>query len=301
MQKIFVNEDNRDQILGSCSLWWDNTPSLRGHRLGFIGHYCVSDEKTAACLLQKACHSLASQGCTMAIAPIDGSTWQNYRLLTEQGDYPIFFLEPDNPDDWQSHFLHQGFTPIAHYTSTLNTNLTQINSKFTKINQRFQNIEVKIRSVNLQQIEAELQRIYSITIQSFRNNFLFTPINENEFIAQYRPLLPYIQPELVLIAEHNHKPVGFIFAIPDYLQKKRQENINTIIIKTLAILPQRIYAGLGNLLASQCQQTAYKLGYTQAIHALMHDNNHSLNLSQQYQARTIRKYTLFSKELGVRS
>jgi len=38
------------------------------------------------------------------------------------------------------------------------------------------------------------------------------------------------------------------------------------------------------------------MGFTRAIHALMHETNKSRNLSARY-ARTIRRYTLFSKRL----
>jgi hypothetical protein len=41
---------------------------------------------------------------------------------------------------------------------------------------------------------------------------------------------------------------------------------------------------------------AQSLGFTRAIHALMHQTNKSRNLSAHY-ARTIRRYTLFSKRL----
>ncbi|MBW4507312.1 MAG: GNAT family N-acetyltransferase [Scytonematopsis contorta HA4267-MV1] len=289
---------DESQTLGGCSLWWGNTPSLPGHRLGFIGHYNVHHKEAATCLLKHACQELASQGCTMVIAPVDGSTWQNYRLLTERGDYPVFFLEPNNPDDWQQHFTDEGFTPIAHYSSSLNKDLTQVDSRLLRVRERLEKTGVSIRSVNLQDFEKELQRIYTVALESFHNNFLFSPIDEAEFIAQYFPLLPYVQPELVLIAEHEDNPVGFIFAIPDYLEKEREKNIKTIIIKTVAILPGRIYAGLGNLLVAQCQDIARELGYSQAIHALMHDDNPSLNLSGHY-AQRIRRYAVFGKKLLV--
>jgi GNAT superfamily N-acetyltransferase len=291
---LLVQDQN--QTLGGCSLWWGNTPSLPGHQLGFIGHYNVNHQDAAACLLQHACRELAFQGCTLAIAPVDGSTWQNYRLLTERGDYPTFFLEPDNPDDWQQHFIKEGFTPIAHYSSSLNTNLTHIDSRLQKGRKRLEETGVSIRTVDLQDFEKEILRIYSIAIESFHDNFLFAPIDEAEFIAQYFPLLPYIQPELVLIAEHEGNPVGFVFAIPDYLEKERGENINTIIIKTVAVLPGRIYGGLGNLLVARCQEIARELGYGQAIHALMHDDNPSRNLSGRY-AQRIRRYAVFGKKL----
>lgn len=283
------------KVVGQYSLWWKNTPSLNGCKLGYIGHYEVLDEN-ATDVLTHACNQLASLGCNLAVVPIDGNTWQRYRLLTERGVHPAFFLEPNNPENWRQHFIEQHFTPLANYSSSLNTDLTQIDSRLQSVKQRCEQANIHVRALDLQNQEQELHRIYTVAIQSFRNNFLFTPINEAQFIAQYQSLLPYIQPELVLIAEHEQNPIGFLFAIPDWLQKQRGEPVNTIIIKTVAILPKRIYAGLGNLLVAQCHQIAHKLGYSQAIHALMHDANPSRNLSSRY-ATTIRRYALFSKKL----
>ncbi|BAZ13074.1 hypothetical protein NIES4071_49080 [Calothrix sp. NIES-4071] len=283
------------QVVGQYSLWWKQTPSLNGCKLGFIGHYQVLD-KNATTVLAHACKQLASLGCNLAVAPIDGNTWQRYRLLTERGTHPTFFLEPDNPDNWHQHFIEHDFTPLANYSSSLNTDLTQVDYRLQFVEQRCKQANIHIRTLDLQNQQQELHHIYNVAIQSFRNNFLYTPINEAQFITQYQSLLPYIQPELVLIAEHNQNPVGFLFAIPDWSQKQRGEPINTIIIKTVAILPKRIYAGLGNLLVAKSQQIAHKLGYSQAIHALMHDANPSRNLSNRY-ATTIRRYTLFSKKI----
>jgi predicted N-acetyltransferase YhbS len=290
---------NNTQTLGQYSLWWKNTPSLNGCKLGFIGHYEALDTNARE-ILTHACFELAKQGCNIAVAPIDGNTWQRYRLLTERSAYPTFFLEPDNPDNWRQHFIEQHFTPLANYSSSLNTDLTQVDTRLQLVKQRCEQVNIHIRALDLKNQQQELHHIYNVATQSFRNNFLYTPIDEAQFIAQYQSLLPYIQPELVLIAEHNQNPVGFLFAIPDWLQKQREEVINTVIIKTVAILPKRIYAGLGNLLVAQCQQIAHKLGYTQAIHALMHDANPSRNLSNHY-ATTIRRYTLFSKKLNTAS
>ena len=56
---------------------------------------------------------LAAERCTIAIGPVDGNTWQRYRLITEPGTEPPFFLEPDNPDAWPGQFTAAGFTPLA--------------------------------------------------------------------------------------------------------------------------------------------------------------------------------------------
>lgn len=291
---VLIRNDNN--IVGRCSLWWENTPPYFNHRLGLIGHYTVEDAAAAARILQHACEQLAAFGCTMVVAPVDGNTWQSYRLLTERGEQPTFFLEPHNPDNWHCHFLDRGFTALAHYTSALNTNLSYVDPRLERVAGRLEDAGVQIRSLNLQCMEEELHRIYTVAIASFQGNFLYTPVKEDEFTAQYLPLLPYLKSELILIAEHDGNPVGFLFAIPDWLQAQRGENINTIIIKTVAILPKRIYAGLGNLLVAKCQAIAHQLGYSRAIHALMHDANPSRNLSRRY-AQTIRGYTLFAKQL----
>lgn len=68
-----------------------------GQKLGLIGHYAVQDAESAYRLLDHACQQLSQQGCTMAIAPIDGNTWRRYRLLSERGSEPIFFWNRITP------------------------------------------------------------------------------------------------------------------------------------------------------------------------------------------------------------
>lgn len=290
-----VVTDNR-AIAAYCSLWWQHTPTYGDEQVGLIGHYAVQEAGVAQSLLHHACQQLARQGCTLAIAPMDGNTWRRYRLLSQRGTEPLFFLEPDNPDDWCGHFQTAGFMPSATYSSALNTDLTQQDHRLEFVQQRLQDAGITVRSLNLQHFDQELETLYQLSLSSFRHNFLYTPIELAEFVAQYSQICPYVQPELVLMAEQEGQLVGFLFAIPDLLQTQRGEPINTVIIKTVAILPGRRYAGLGNVLVAQVQTIAHQLGYTRAIHALMHDGNTSRNLSDRY-AQTIRRYTLFSKRL----
>jgi len=106
-----------------CSLWWSNPPSFGDERPGLIGHYSALNTMSAKVLLDGACEELAARGCSIAIGPMDGSTWRRYRLLTDRGSEPLFFLEPDNPDDWPGHFTSAAFSPLAHYFSVLNEHL----------------------------------------------------------------------------------------------------------------------------------------------------------------------------------
>jgi GNAT superfamily N-acetyltransferase len=291
---VLIADDN--QIVGRCSLWWNTTPPYAEHRVGLIGHYAARDTAAARRLLQNACEQLADHGCTMAIGPMDGSTWRRYRLMTERGTEPIFFLEPDNPDDWPGHFVDQGFTALAHYSSALTTDLAQQDPRMKSVADRLSVMGVHIRPLDVQQFEQELERIYEVSVTSFRNNFLYTPIGQDEFVEMYRRVRPFLRPECVLMAEHEGRPVGFLFAVPDWLQAQRGLAIDTIIIKTVAVLPDRSHAGLGSFLVERGHRIACELGYTRAIHALMHDSNNSRNISRR-SAQPMRGYTLFAKSL----
>src|SRR5690348_14548222 len=88
--------DDSGGMQARCSLWWSTAPQLPGQRVGILGHYAARTIEAARSLLQTACTELARQGCTLAIGPMDGSTNRRYRLLTERGTEPPFFLEPDN-------------------------------------------------------------------------------------------------------------------------------------------------------------------------------------------------------------
>lgn len=292
--------DNDGTLIARCSLWWSATPLYPGHRLGLIGHYAAAYSAAAHALLQHACRQLAARGCTLAVAPMDGSTWQRYRLLTERGAEPRFFLEPDNPDDWPAHFTGNGFGPLAHYYSAVNPNLGQRDPRMAKVAEGLRTEGIDIRPLDMVCVEAELRRIYTVTVASFRNNFLYTPLAVADFGEYFRPLVPHVRPELVLLAEQGERTVGVIFGIPDLLQARRGQTIDTVIIKTLAVHPEYAGVGLGSFLAARCQEIARTLGYTRAIHALMHDRNPSRTISAHY-AYIIRRYTLFAKALERQS
>ncbi|HEY1348110.1 MAG TPA: GNAT family N-acetyltransferase [Ktedonobacteraceae bacterium] len=287
----------RDNLQARCSLWWTHTPGVPDHRPGLIGHYAAGTPAAARQLLQFVCEQLARQGCTLAVGPLDGNTSQRYRLLSERGSEPLFFLEPDNPDDWPEHFSGYGFWPLAHYYSALQTELAQIDPRVPALTRHFAAEGLVIRALAATHFEEELQRIYRVVAASFQHNVLASPLSEADFLLQNRLLQLYIRPELVLLAERAGDPLGFVLALPDWCQAQRGEVINTVIIKTLAVHPGARRQGLATLLMGLTLKTAHDLGYTRAIHALMHEDNYSRLISQTNGGRLIRRYTLYARPL----
>lgn len=280
-----------------CSVWWKHTPSTTGECTGVVGHFAADDAPGAAMLLDAACDALRAADCTVAIGPMDGSTWQRYRLVTEAGPEPPFFLEPANPASWPGYFTAAGFVECARYCSALNSDLAQQDERADSRWGAFREAGITIRPIDLDAFRAELRKIYAVAEVAFRDNFLFTPMREQAFVEQYEHLRPYLDPALVLLAEHDGRTVGFSFGIPDVLEAAAGRSSRTAIIKTLAILPERRrYAGLGSVLTARTQAEARDAGYGRCIHALMHESNHSTALSART-ARVMRRYALYSRTL----
>jgi len=261
-----------------------------------IGHYGATSEADGLSILQTAATELARQGCTFAVGPMDGNTWRRYRLVVERGSEPPFFLEPTNPDDWPSHYLAAGFTPLAHYFSALNTDLTRKDERMGAVAERMKDIGVTIRAIDLTQFDADLTRIYGVAEVAFREAFLYTPLPEQAFAMQYQRIRQYLRPELVLLAEHGDRTVGIAFSTPDVLELARGVPSRTAILKTLAVLPDRTYAGLGSLLTDRSHVAAAALGYERVIHALMHESNRSRSISA-HTGVPLRRYALFGRRL----
>ena len=70
-----------------------------------------------------------------------------------------------------------------------------------------------------------------------------------------------VDPGLMLLAKQHGEVVGFVFAPPDFLQRKYQERVDAIVIKTVAILPRKELSGLGRVLIVDMLQNAVLMGY----------------------------------------
>jgi hypothetical protein len=275
-----------------CSLWWQSSPPLYEKKAGYIGHFQADSPDAAVQLLNHSAKVLRSQGCVMAIGPIDGSTWRTYRLVVETGVEPPFFLEPNTPGVYPGYFRTAHFTELASYFSAIASNLCKKDPLVERARKRLAEEGVMIREFKMSAFEEELRSIYSISTLSFSNNFLYTSIAEPDFLQMYSKLKSYVDPKLSLIAQRGSEEIGFLFAIPDILRPER----DTLIIKTTAVLPGFRNGGLGNVLVAECQERAHKLGFRRAIHALMHESNSSRNLSARY-AVPFRRYALFAREI----
>lgn len=285
------------QTAARASLWFRDTLSpLNDGPSALIGHFAAADESAADRLFAGLVEHASSKGAGFIAGPLDRDTWHSYRLVVEAGTEPPFFLEPSNPPEWPGYFRGAGFTEAAGYFSGLNRDLEHTDERIPAAEARLARNGVVIRPFETARFDEEIRRIFDVSVVSFASNVLYTPVGWEEFHRMYEPLRGRLDPRFVLLAEHEGRAVGYVFALPDFAQLQAGKPVDRAILKTVAVLPGRAWAGLGAVLVEQIHRIARQSGYHSVIHALMHESNNSLNISAKT-AEVIRRYALFGRSL----
>ena len=284
-------------VKARCSLWWRHAPPIASGRAGLIGHYAAADDDSAQMLLQLVCRELRRKGCTFAIGPMDQNTWRDYRFVIEPGDRPPFFLEPVSVPEWHQQFRRHGFAEIARYCSSLADDLTICSPRLARVKQRMAASGVTIRPLEQDHVDRELKQIHAVVQVAFRDNPYYVPVSETDFLAMYAPLQHSVPTDLILVAEHDGRVIGFVFAVPDLLQAQRGSAIDTVVVKTFGVRPTRAYAGVGQVLLEDVHHRAAARGFRFAIHALVRESATMNRMVDRYGV-PFRRYALFGKELS---
>ncbi|MCA9167837.1 MAG: GNAT family N-acetyltransferase [Planctomycetales bacterium] len=289
---------HQDTLVARCSLWWKDTPKSPHGAVGLIGHYAAVNDVAARSLLEAATDRLSQCGCLRALAPVDQNTWRDYRMIVSASDHPPFLFEPYPGRPSTQPFTAAGFQPVAWYFSAMiDQHLSTQTPRVVRARARMQQLGIQVRTICLDNLSRQLEQLHAVTTNAFRSNPWYVPMSDEDFSKIYGDLATQLPLDFALIAEHNHKIVGFCFAVPDMLQPLRGETADTLIVKTLAVAPDRRYRGLGQVLLEEVHHRAFAAGMKRAIHALVREDAGLQSISRRY-GRPFRRYALFGRELS---
>lgn len=286
-------------VVGHAAAWWGHGLRLEGQSAGAIGLLNAVDVEAMGQGVAALLDVLKAHEIPVVVGPMTGDTWHSYRIPTGGLENPAFFGEPVAPPWLVDVLAGAGFLSLAEYTSALAQPVAALTTNPHGAAQltRFEALGVRFRGLVESDYEAELRHLHTLCAQSFANNFLYTPISPEAFLALYEPLRPYIQPELVHLAECDGTLVGFLLTLPDHLEAARGQGVETVLFKSIARLPDPRFKGLGSALFHRATLTAHAHGFRRIIHAFMSHDSPALPLSKHQHATPYRTYTLFYRPL----
>ena len=278
-----MSEPERFESAGAGLSIWREAPSLGGARTAALGTFVCDTPDAGAALIARAATQLAGEGFGAVIGPMDGDTWSAHRLVIESDGSEPFLMEPANPPHHPAAFNTAGFDVAARYVSSITRCAAPLSARLPQ--------GVTLRAFDATDADHELARLHDFSLQAFARNAFYKPISRERFFSMYRPVLGAIDADLAILAEDESSAlVGFCFAIPNYAEGATPRSV---ILKTLASSRK----GVGSALADELHSRAARKGFERVIHALMHESNASVHLSERFGGRVFRRYALWSKTL----
>ncbi|MGZ4966834.1 MAG: GNAT family N-acetyltransferase [Chthoniobacterales bacterium] len=194
-----------------------NYNAEHGSNVGCFGLFeCIDDFGVARALFATAENWLRQRGRNEIMGPIDYSTNYVCALLIDGFQYPPMLLTSHNPLYYASLIERYGFTKAMDWYAWWFSEPQEAAARLRKIAARFGNRpEVTIRPINLKRLDEESMRLREIYNQAWQKNWGFVPFTGHEFDHLAKELKPLAVPDLVLVAEVNGEPAGFILAVPD--------------------------------------------------------------------------------------
>ncbi|RYZ15287.1 MAG: hypothetical protein EON61_00050 [Alphaproteobacteria bacterium] len=259
-------------------------PSLDGAKTAALGAFACEAPEAGARLIREAMAQLKVEGFGAVLGPMDGSTWAKHRLVVESDGRPPFLMEPENPAHFAEAFEQSGLKVVSRYVSAVRPADVAVSASVAPAG-------IRLRDFNPGKAEEELTRIHALSLEAFAANSFYQPISLEAFLGSYRPVLKAVDPELVLMAEDDAGELkAFLFAIPNLVEGRKP---TSVILKTYA---SRVKGG-GSMLANAFHERASKRGYSDVIHALMHESNLSATHSGNTGGHVFRRYALWGGQL----
>ena len=297
---VFYNEN--EETAGSLNLW-HNRPNYNGKATSYIGNVNILEKyrKNETEIFNEIFENLKNDDIETIIGPLNGTTWNTYRYVTDRGNHPPFLMEPWNEEYYVKLFEKIGFKPLTYYISTIMENMNPVqrghlSKKIEKLKKFNYYKDITVKSTENEDLLVVLNKVYDLTIEAFKNNFLYSELDREIFLKMYMSYEDKIVKKFFKMLYLKDELIGYVFGIPDYAELQYKEKIETMILKTIAISPKYNGKGMGYILIDELVKEAECSGYKNVIYALMHEKNISKNIGLLL-GNELRKYSLFIKEL----
>ncbi|MFH1943961.1 MAG: N-acetyltransferase [bacterium] len=186
--------------------------------VGLFGSFeCIDDVDASQLLLDAARSWLRERG----MAKMRGS-WsfasQEWGILVKGFDSPPMIMAPYNPPFYNVQMESFGLNKVKDlmvYELDMKDGY-ELPERFLRMTDRIaEKYGVTVRSVNMKRLEEDVKTIVDVANASTKDNWGFIPVTDEEAHDMAKSLKPVVDPDAVMIAEIDGKPIGYLIGLPD--------------------------------------------------------------------------------------
>jgi hypothetical protein len=210
-------------------------------RTAFFGFFeCLDDAEAATALVRAAAQAAATWGCDTLRGPFNLTAMQQMGILVDGFEYaPAVdqtYTPPYYPRLLEAAALRRTFPHTTYRIDDVHAvNLDGLlgeRHRILTVERRLQ-----IRSANMMQFEQELETLRLLLNESFAELTHFVPLTADELLFQVGAYRSYLDPQLLLVAEMDGVPRGFVLAVPDFNPLLKRLNGRIEVPRVLDALP----------------------------------------------------------------
>jgi GNAT superfamily N-acetyltransferase len=281
--KLFLAERDGEIVgrIATCINFAHN--EYHEEQTGFFGFFdCVDDIEVASSLLKTAMIQLKRENMERMRGPMNFSSNHECGFLVEGFDSPPVVMMTYNPPYLPRLAEKFGLKKVMDLLAYKLTQDDPIPERVQKIVEKLRKrAGVTVRNLNMRDFENEVQKVRQIYNEAWEHNWGFVPMTEDEFSHLSKGLKQIVEPELIFIAEHEGRPVGFLMAVPDVNQAlihlkgklmpvglfkllwhtKVSNKIDGIRVITLGVVPEFRKRGLDSILYVDIYNRGIERGY----------------------------------------
>ncbi len=281
--KLFLAERDGEIVgrIATCINFAHN--EYHEEQTGFFGFLdCIDDIEVASSLLKTAMIQLKREGMERMRGPANFSTNHECGFLVEGFDSPPVVMMTYNPPYLPRLAEKFGLKKVMDLLAYKLTQDDPIPERVQKIVEKLRKrAKITVRNLNMRDFDNEVQRIREIYNEAWEHNWGFVPMSEDEFNHMAKGLKQIVEPELIFIAEHEGRPVGFLMAVPDVNQAlihlkgklmpvglfkllwhtKVSNKIDGIRVITMGVVPKFRKRGLDSILYVDIYNRGIERGY----------------------------------------
>ncbi len=186
--------------------------------VGLFGSFeCIDNEEGAHLLLEHARSWLQSKKMKTMRGPWSFES-QEWGFLVKGFETPPMVMAHYNPpyyNDYMESFGLNKIKDLLVYEMNVQDGY-QLPERFLKWTEHMaRKYRVKVRSLNMKNLEEDVRTILQVGNSSTQNNWGFVPVTDDEAQDIARSLKSIVDPDIIMIAEVEDKPIGYLVAFPN--------------------------------------------------------------------------------------
>jgi hypothetical protein len=299
----------------------DQHKDSTGH-FGFLE--AIDDANVFAALLAKGEAWLKAEGMTRVFGPVSFNLWDEPGLLVDGFDTPPNVLMGHHQPYYQARILEQGYTPAQDVLAYLRSAKAPFSDILEKMIEKGRKKHaLTLRPIRLDKVNfpKEVALICEIINDAWADNWGFVPITHAEIEEIGSLFKLFLEPEALVIAEHDGEPVGVAMMLPnlneftkDFRGHLFPFNIFKLIwrLKTKHVTSGRLAlmgvrrkfrttpagAVIALLMIKACQKTKYvREAETAELSWILDSNEPMKRMLVAFDCHVYKRYRIFEKAL----